>query len=61
MPGVELGSALVDRVRGSLGVKQVIVLVDAEAFAQHCEAQLTSKVDAVDARLLEDSAAAGSW
>jgi hypothetical protein len=39
MPGVELGSALADRVRGPLGVKQIIVLVDAAAFAQHREAR----------------------
>jgi hypothetical protein len=43
MPRIELGSALADRVRGPLGIEQIVVLVDPEVFAQHREAQLTSK------------------
>src|SRR4051812_21721424 len=43
MPSVELRSALADGVRGPLGVEQVIVLVHAEVFAHHGEAQLASE------------------
>ena len=43
MPRVELGGALPDRVRGLLGVEQIIVLVEAEVFAQQRETQLTGE------------------